>query len=53
MQVTSVSPDAHGLLVYGVDDTVVNRNYWLPSEAENWTEDRWLPWKPAWTGERH
>jgi immune inhibitor A len=47
------SADAHGLLVYHVDDTVLNRNYWRQSEAENWKEYRWLPWKKAWTGERH
>lgn len=47
------SPDAHGLLVYHIDDTVLNRNYWRQSEAENWKEYRWLPWKKAWTGERH
>jgi hypothetical protein len=47
------SDDAHGLLVYHVDDTVLNRNYSRQSEAENWKEYRWLPWKKAWTGERH
>jgi hypothetical protein len=47
------SDDAHGLLVYHVDDTVLNRNYWRQNEAENWREYRWLPWKKAWTGERH
>jgi immune inhibitor A len=47
------SPDAHGLLVYHIDDTVLNRNYWRQSEAENWKEYRWTSWKKAWTGERH
>ena len=47
------SADAHGLLIFHVDDTVLNRNYWRQSEAENWKEYRWLPWKQAWTGERH
>ncbi len=47
------SPNAHGLLVYHIDDTVLNRNYWRQSEAENWKEYRWLNWKKAWTGERH
>ena len=47
------SADAHGLLVYHIDDTVLNRNYSRQSEAENWKEYRWLPWKKAWTGERH
>jgi immune inhibitor A len=47
------SDDAHGLVVYHVDDTVLNRNYWRQNEAENWKEYRWLPWKKAWTGERH
>jgi immune inhibitor A len=47
------SPNAHGLLVYHIDDTVLNRNYWRQSEAENWKEYRWLPWKQSWTNERH
>ena len=47
------SVHAHGLLVYHVDDTVLNRNYWRQSEAENWAEYRWLQGKKAWTGERH
>ncbi len=47
------SEDAHGLLIFHIDDTVLNRNYWRQSEAENWKEYRWLPWKQAWTGERH
>jgi M6 family metalloprotease-like protein len=49
----NASPDAHGLLIYHIDDTVLNRNYWRQSEAENWAEYRWLQGKKAWTGERH
>ena len=47
------SDDAHGLLVYHIDDTVLNRNYSRQNEAENWKEYRWLNWKKAWNGERH
>jgi immune inhibitor A len=45
--------DAHGLAIYHVDDTVFNRNYWFPNEAENWKEFRSEGWRKAWTGETH
>ncbi len=43
----------HGLAIYHIDDTVLNRNYWRPNEAENWKEFRSEGWRKAWTGETH
>jgi immune inhibitor A len=43
----------HGLAIYHVDDTVFDRNYWLPNEAENWKEFRSEGWRKAYTGETH
>ena len=45
--------NAHGLAVYHVDDTVLDRNYWRCNEAENWKEFRSEGWRKAWTGETH
>jgi immune inhibitor A len=47
-------PNAHGLAIYHVDDTVLTRNYWRPNEAENWKEFRSEGWrKDKSTGETH
>jgi M6 family metalloprotease-like protein len=43
----------HGLAIYHVDETVLNRNYWRCNEAENWKEFRSEGWKRAWNGESH
>jgi immune inhibitor A len=32
--------NVHGLAVYHVDETVLQRSYWTPNEAENWKENR-------------
>jgi M6 family metalloprotease-like protein len=44
---------AHGLAIYHVDESVFNRNYWFPNEAENWKEQRFDGWKKASNGETH
>lgn len=43
----------HGLAIWHIDDTVLNRNYWRCNEAENWKEFRSEGWRKAWTGESH
>jgi M6 family metalloprotease-like protein len=43
----------HGLAIYHVDETVFDRNYNYPNEAENWKEFRSEGWRKARTGETH
>jgi immune inhibitor A len=45
--------ELHGLAIYHIDDTVLNRNYWNANEAENWLEYRFTLGILAWNGERH
>jgi M6 family metalloprotease-like protein len=44
----------HGLAVYHVDDTVMQRSYWRCNEAENWKENRFASaQKNPYNGEQH
>ncbi len=43
----------HGMVIYHIDEDLLDRNYWRANEAECWEIDNCNCTTPAWTGETH